>query len=599
VRSIPPEIVREIKERVDIVSIISNYVSLKRAGATFKGLCPFHSEKTSSFNVHPDKKIFHCFGCGVGGDVISFLRKIENKSFIEVIDSLAQKACVDIERFRESGDGSISFRNLYEAHLDAIEIYSNALSKDQAARDYLNERGLTAETISTFKIGYAPDSWDFLKSKLLSKSSYKEEELLSAGLLKTKKENSGSYDYFRGRIMVPIHSHDGKAIAFGGRILTDSQPKYLNSPETPLFVKGNMLFNLHRAVPERNNGVEELILVEGYLDVISLHQAGFTNVVAPLGTALTGRQVKLLEKRTKKLFLGYDPDAAGIRATLKAINSLRETDIEVVILNLPAGCDPDDVIKKDGPAGIRKAIDTAVRIEEYLSASVCNGEDLSTSHEKERVLRKLMPLFGQLPSIVSKQNLIRILADKLDISEEVIRKSLMSNRTSNRTANRNDHLQLQSGASPALNQRPVSAKAKSERLLVCCLLNCIELFQKFKDQIDLSDFEDPFCKKIIQELFSKYSDCECNGSVYDDFLNPEAPEDDPQNRFITKEVLTNEITDESAPSIIEDALRTLKKQKMTERKKLLLKLIKNSSNFNEQKKYANELKEISSDFNNI
>ena len=597
-RSIPSDIVRDIKERVDIVSIVSNYVRLRRAGATFKGLCPFHNEKTPSFNVHPDKRIFHCFGCGVGGDVISFLRKIENKSFIEVVEVLAQKACVDIERFRESGDGSVSYTNLYEAHLDAADIYIDSLQKTPEAMKYLLSRGLNKETIHTFRLGFAPDSWDYLRKKLLSKG-YTEEELVIAGLLKNRKEGNGTYDYFRNRVMVPIHSHEGKAIGFGGRVLSDSQPKYLNSPETPLYVKGNTLFNLHRAVPNRNMVIDELILVEGYMDVIALHQGGFTNTVASLGTALTGRQVKLLERKTKKLYLGYDSDSAGIRATLKAINALRETDIEVLILNIPQGMDPDDLISQNGPESFRKAIESALRIEEYLSESVCSGEDLSNSHGKERALRKLMPLFGQLPSLVAKQNLIRILADKLDIAEEVIRKTLLNTRYRHGESGQYDTHDSQTSIAPAIKSRPVSSRARAERQLVCCFLNCIELFGEYHDQIRVSDFKDPFCKKILQELFADYLESPLTGPVYDEFINPEASEDDPQNRFITKEVLTNEITDEKAPSIIEDALKTLKRQKLNERKKQLLKMIKESSDLKEQQEYALELKEISRDFDII
>jgi DNA primase len=396
--------------------------------------------------------------------------------------------------------------------------------------------------------------------------------------------------------MVPIHSHDGKAIAFGGRILTNEQPKYLNSPETPLYVKGNTLFNLHRAVPEKNTVVDELILVEGYMDVIALWQAGFVNAVASLGTALTSRQVKLLERRTKKLYVGYDSDSAGIRATLKAINALRDTDIEVLILNMPSGLDPDDLIKKEGPEGFQKALTTSMRIEEYLSEAVCKGEDLSSSHGRERALRKLMPLFSQLPSLVAKQNLIRILSDKLDIAEEVIRKTLLNTRFQSRNEDSYEEERFQA---PAVQSRPVTAKARAERQLVCCFLNCIELFGQYHNQITLSDFSDPFCKKILQDLFTHYLESEQTGPVYDEFINPEASEDDPQNRFITKEVLTNEITDDKAPAIIEDALKTLKRQKLNERKKIILKMIKDSSDLKEQQKFAQELKEISRDFDII
>ena len=594
-RSIPAEVIREIKERVDIVATVGDYVRLKRAGATYKGLCPFHQEKTPSFNVHPEKRIYHCFGCGTGGDVISFLRKIENKTFPEVIERLAAHAGVDLAPYRDEDDNAVNLPRLYEAMWNAQDLFRKNLSLSKEAQTYLKGRGFTEEVIRTFGFGFAPDSWDNLTSAL-KKKHFTEDELFEAGLVRRRRNSEGVYDTFRSRVVLPIHNDYGKVVAFGGRIIGEGEPKYLNSPETQIYSKGRILFNLHRAAPG-TEPVEELILVEGYFDVVALHQAGYTNAIASLGTALTERHVRLLQKSTRRVIIGYDSDNAGIRATLRALQALNETDIEVLVLNIPAGKDPDDVVREEGRKGIQKAIDTALRVERYLCDSICNTEDLKSSHGKERALRRLLPLFSQLPTLVAKQNLIRMLAERLELSEEVVRRSLMQRRAREAAHQALEEPVRQRPPAP-LDKRPPSGKARAERQLICCFLNDVRLFYEHKEELEVGQFSDPFCRKILQGLFERNEET-MYGHVYDEFINPEAEEDDPQNRFITKEVLSNEVTPETAAQVVREALQTLKKQRLDARKKELLQLIKECSDFSQQTQYAKELNEISRTLANI
>ena len=596
-RSIPAEVIGEIKDRVDIVATIGDYVRLKRAGTTYKGLCPFHQEKTPSFNVHPEKRIYHCFGCGAGGDVISFLRKIDNKSFPEVVEKLAAQTGVDLSPYRDDDDTrGVDFSRLYEVMWAAQDFFRAQLRKNQDALSYLERRGISQESIDDFGIGFAQDSWTALE-KALKKRHFSEEEMLESGLVKARAEKNGCYDYFRNRLTIPIHNSYGKIVAFGARSFDDSQDaKYLNSPETKIYSKGRLLFNLDRAV-NRREVVEDLILVEGYFDVIALHQWGFRQAIASLGTALTQRQVRMIQKHTRRLLIAYDSDQAGIKATMRALKVLADSDIELRVLNLPKGQDPDDLLRAQGRKAMMRAIETAQRIERYLCDAICDSEEMSSSYGRERALKRLIPLFAQLPSIVSKQNLIRIMADRLDLSEEVVRRSLMQRR---RRASKLRGAAVYDGEhqSSVLSKRPKSKGANLERQLICCFLNEVSLFHQHKKELEVEQFSDPFCKRILQRLFKRDNERE-TGPIYEEFLAPEAEEDDPQNRFITKEVLSSEVGPETAEQVVLEALRTMKKQRLDARKKELLQLIKECSDFSLQTQYAKELNEISRTLSNI
>lgn len=336
---------QELKYKTDIEDIISTYVTLKRRGSTLVGLCPFHNEKTPSFTVYPETQSFYCFGCGAGGDAVGFLRKIENLDYIDAVKSLADRAGMQMPA--DGFDDSLSKRRrrVFEANRAAAKFYHSCLLSEQgkAALNYYLNRGLTKNTITKFGLGFAPDSWDSL-IKHLKSLGFTLPEMVEAGL--ARKSSKGSYyDFFRNRVMTPIIDVRGNVIAFGGRVLDDSKPKYINSNDTLAYKKTNEVFGLNFA---KDSGKDSIILCEGYMDVIAMHQAGFTNAVAGCGTALTGEQVRLISRYAKEVILAYDADEAGQQALQKAIQLFKQIDIKIKVPVLQYGKDPDEIIKTVG-----------------------------------------------------------------------------------------------------------------------------------------------------------------------------------------------------------------------------------------------------------
>lgn len=588
---IPAHVVQEIKERVDIVAVISDYVRLRRAGTTYKGLCPFHQEKTPSFNVHPGKRIFHCFGCGAGGDVISFIRKIDNKEFPEVLERLAGQAGIDLTPYRTRDDGPAIGR-IYEAVAAAHALFRKELARNREARAYLADRGIGPELQATFEMGFAPDSWDETLTAL-RRQKFTDSELVDAGLVRRRNTGEGIYDYFRNRIVIPIHNSYGRVVGFGARVMGEGEPKYLNSPETQIYDKGRLLFNEHRVV-QGSTRLSQLLVLEGYLDVVACHGAGVTNAVATLGTAFTERHAKLLEKHLEPgshVILGYDSDRAGIAATMRAIKIFGTTDVDVSILDLPSGLDPDDTVRKHGPDGIRRAVDGAIRLERYLFNAIRADGETTTQAGRERALRKLTPIFKQLPSLASQQNLVRLISESFGIAEDLVRRALTEGRF---------------GTTPAVvfnmdeallpNERSnKSPKVKAERKLVGAFLVAVEQYHRVREVLRMAEFEDPYCRRILQVLAE--DDIPASGPVYERFID--GADDDPLNRFIAKEVLTSDVADETAARVVDDSLRTLRSLRLEERKSELQRLISEDSDFTKKMEYAKELNEISRTLNDV
>ena len=340
------DIIEEIKSRCDIVDIISDYMHLEKSGSNYTGLCPFHSEKTGSFMVSKSKQIYKCFGCNAGGDVISFVMRWENVDFMEAVKILARKCGITLDRnISEEEKKKIQEINKFrEIHTEAARFYfANLLRTKNPGYEYLRKRGLSDKIIKKFGLGYSPNSWNSLMNYLLSKG-YDKTDLVKCGLITHKTESNKYFDRFRNRVMFPIFNYNGKVIGFGGRVLDDSLPKYLNSPETLVFNKRMNLYGLN--ISKKGIKDDTLILVEGYMDLISLYQNNIENVVATLGTALTIEQAKLIRRFAKNVIISYDSDQAGQNATLRAIDILLKADIKVKILNLKDCKDPDDFIKK-------------------------------------------------------------------------------------------------------------------------------------------------------------------------------------------------------------------------------------------------------------
>ncbi|MBR2296356.1 MAG: DNA primase, partial [Clostridia bacterium] len=354
---ISPQIIEEIKYRNDIESVVSSYVSLKRAGSNFSGSCPFHSEKTPSFVVFPATQSFYCFGCGAGGDAISFVMRAENLDYVSAIKTLAQRSGItlpdDIDNKQPQG---VSRQRVLDMNIEAVKFFQECLWDERLgaeARQYLLEkRGLDRSVIKHFRIGYAPNSFGMLHDHL-KKLGYTDEEMYVAFLC-GKGQKGTAYDYFRNRVMFPIIDTSGNVVAFGGRVMDDSKPKYLNTSDTPAFKKSRNLFALNFA---KNHCESMMILCEGYMDVIALHAAGFENAVATLGTAITSDQARIFSKYTKKVVISYDSDEAGQKAADKAFRFLQEVGIEVKILKMVGAKDPDEFIKKFGAIRFKEIIE--------------------------------------------------------------------------------------------------------------------------------------------------------------------------------------------------------------------------------------------------
>jgi DNA primase len=436
--------VDEVKSRTDIVELISGYVPLKKAGRNYKGLCPFHAEKTPSFVVFPDTQTWHCFGaCGTGGDVFRFVMQAEGMDFSEALRELAQRAGVTLAPPTARSEAADKQREkLLEIHAAAAQYFSHLLrqSKEGAqAREYLAKRGINSETVERFQLGYALNTWEGLKSHLTGRG-YTEADLIEAGLLVKKEETGSSYDRFRGRLIIPIRDMQGLVIGFGARALDpDDVPKYLNSPQTPLFDKSSTLFGLDLAKRAIRNS-DQAVIVEGYMDVLSAHQRGHTNVIAGMGTALTEAQLKLLKRLTKNFILALDADTAGDSATLRGINLARESldraaipvptaqglirfegqlDADIRIATLPPDRDPDDILRET-PERWPVIIQEALPVIDFYLQVVSAQYDLTTAKGKSALVREVLPLLREIKDRVERHHHVGQLARLVKIDERAL-----------------------------------------------------------------------------------------------------------------------------------------------------------------------------------
>lgn len=418
-------VIEEILARTDLPSLIGSYVTLKRAGTNMTGLCPFHSEKTPSFTVFTASNSFYCFGCGAGGDAITFVRRMENLEYPDAIEVLAKRAGITIRQTVEvSGGKKYDRARFYEMNRDAARFFHANLHKDtpnaRAAMDYLrNKRGLSAATITHFGLGYAPAEYgvfsDYMKSK-----GYREDELID-GFLCGRSEKGRLYDAFRNRVMFPIIDLTGNIIAFGGRVMDDSLPKYKNSSDTPVFKKSRNLFALNFA---RTACAEQIILCEGYMDVIALHAAGFTNAVATLGTALTEEQARMISRYTKKVIISYDMDEAGRRAADRAVRMFSEVGLDVKLLKLQDAKDPDEYIKKFGADRFRRNLEESRTRFDYNLERILSTYDINVPQEKVKALSELCELISGFYSSAERDVYISIVAKNTDIEPASIRRDV-------------------------------------------------------------------------------------------------------------------------------------------------------------------------------
>jgi DNA primase len=422
VGTIPEHVVDEIRERADVVEVVGRQVTLRKAGHRYWGLCPFHSEKTASFSVHSEKQIFYCFGCGAHGDVFGFRMRLESATFPEVVRGLAQELGIAIPVSAPSGSEGRSAR-LHRANEVALEYFRASLrgSDGRAARTYLERRGAPVELIERFQVGFAPAGWDGLV-KHLRAQGIDSADAEAAGLIARRQTGDGYYDRFRARVIFPILEPGARIIGFGGRSLEDETPKYLNSPESPLYRKSRVLFGLPLAldaIRERDRA----IVVEGYFDAMALHQAGLAEAVAPCGTALTQEHARRIRRYTRETLLLFDGDEAGQRAAERALPVLLSEGLRVRAAFLPAGADPDDLVRKEGPGALRAVVDAAVPLLDELvdrKLAFARGDAWSASDR----LQQILPLLQALPDPIERARWVRDLGSRLEIGPEAVHEAL-------------------------------------------------------------------------------------------------------------------------------------------------------------------------------
>jgi len=398
----------EIRERCDLVEVISRYVALRKTGRTYKGLCPFHNEKTPSFHVNPERQIWKCFGCGESGDVFSFVQKASGLTFPEAVEQLAESVGVKIERSEKVARELSERERVLRANNIACGFFRRCLGNCGKAADYLKRRGLTEGIVEKWRLGYAPDSWDSLTNHLtVNKISMA--DAVKAGLVRARENSNGFYDYFRDRLIFPIFDQSDKVIAFGGRALDDSEIKYLNSPETPAFVKNRTLYGLNFA-RKAITDADRLLVVEGYMDAIAAQEAGFANTVATMGTALTEEHVNLIARYTRNVVLSFDADSAGLAAALRSAPLFERSGFAVRILSMPGGEDPDSILRGGDASRFSTMIDRALPIPDFKVKVALASHNVATDEGKAAALKDISRILAEIESVMERERLIRLLA---------------------------------------------------------------------------------------------------------------------------------------------------------------------------------------------
>jgi DNA primase len=499
---------QELKNNSDIEQIVSSYVQLKRRGRVLSGLCPFHSEKSPSFTVYPDNQSFYCFGCGAGGDVITFIRRIENLEYVEAVKFLVQRAGMAMpEDARDDGMARMKTRVL-ELNRTLARFYHACLVDPVGKRglDYLHERALTNKTITRFGLGYAPESWDAALRHLKSKG-FTDDELLAAAVV-SRGRNGGLYDQFRGRVIFPIIDLRGNVIGFGGRIMGDAKgPKYLNSGDTPVFKKSRNLFALNFAKASKRSG---LLLCEGYMDVIAVQQAGFDNAVATLGTALTGEQARLMAQYTDNVTIAYDSDGPGQTATRRAVGLLGEVGVKIRVLSMSGAKDPDEYIKKFGAERFGLLIEGASNATEFEIAKLKQSYDTDTADGKVGFLREFVKLMAGVPNAIERDVYIAKTAADLEVDKAAIAAQLTYERKRAAKKQKRDagdlkvYSEVRTPSQKQDFQRARNIKyALAEDKLLAILMKNPDYYEEIAKQITLDDFVTDRNREIARVLFER------------------------------------------------------------------------------------------------
>lgn len=580
------EIIDEVRQSNDIVDIISQYVHLKRSGRNFFGLCPFHNEKSPSFSVSPDKQIFHCFGCGVGGNVFTFLTKIEGINFIEAIQTLAERSNIQLPTLDNKGDSLKEElkAKVYKVNEFAANYYHENLYKPESkiAQEYIKKRKLTNETLKSFQIGFSGKFNELYNA--LKEEGFEEKEILESGLV-NKNDNGKYIDRYRNRLMFPICDIRGRVIAFGGRVLDDSKPKYINSPENIVYSKGRHLFGLNVA---KKSDVKKILIVEGYMDVISLHQRGVTNVVASLGTALTQQQGWLLRKSSEQIILSFDSDEAGLSAKMRALDILQNMGCDIRILQMEGAKDPDEYIIKYGSARFQSLIEKALSVVEFKVKVLKKDLDLNNTNDKIKFFNEIAKLLSKIDNTIEKEVYIEKIAKSYDISKEAIYAEV--NKLAYATSKGQKILEKEK---PVVTHKKIQENKVSEAIikkentiLSLLLMGDLNVFQVIKQNIKVEDFRDILNQQIAKKLYEEFEKGNSNiNSILDNL------EEEEQNHITM--IMADDYEIKDIEKAIDDIIQSYEKEKLNERKFQILEELENENIDEVQKKeYEKELSDI-------
>lgn len=564
------QVIDEILARTDMHSLVSSYVSLKRAGSNYSGLCPFHSERTPSFTVFPADGSFYCFGCGVGGNAITFVRRIENLEFTEAVASLARRAGITLRLEEDRAPGpKYDRKRFYEMNRTAAQFFNRCLFADtadaKAALSYFTEnRKLSVATVKRFGLGYAPNNYSFVD--YMRKQGYTEDELI-AGFLCGRSEKGALYPSFRNRVMFPIIDVSGNVIAFGGRVMDDSLPKYKNSSDTPVFRKGNNLFALNFAHKEC---AERIILCEGYMDVIALHAAGFSYAVATLGTAIRPEQARLMARYTKQVIISYDSDEAGQKAADKALRVLEEVGLEVRVLRIPNAKDPDEYIRKNGADAFRRVLDGSSTKFDFNFNKITAKYDINIPQQKIEAVDELCRIISEVYSSVEREVYIREGAKRLGVDprnmEKDVAQKLAVKRKEGAKKNMQSARQSLSGYGDTVN--PDSVKMPRVARFEGAVLGLLQLYPTFRARafggVPLL-LEEDFPTALGKRAFCFIRDAEKEGGFSTELLDSAFTTDE-VGRLAGMRVARMQLTD-NGETVFEECVRALKEAVKQEKRK--------------------------------
>jgi DNA primase len=576
---IPSQIIEEIRNKADIVKIISEYIKLRKRGKNYVGLCPFHSEKDPSFTVSPEKQLFHCFGCNEGGNVFAFIMKIENLGFAEAAEELGAKLGISVPKAAESGPLKSEKDKLYQVMLAAGKYFLKSL--DEAAQSYLKKRGIEDKTRELFRLGFAPQGWDNLFKHLISRG-FPPKLIEKSGLILAREGKSGYYDRFRNRLIFPIFDHRSRVIAFGGRSLGDEEPKYLNSPDTLLYHKGEVLYGLNLS-KENIKKSKTAVMVEGYFDLITPFQAGITNIVATLGTALTVYQCKLLARFCDTVILGFDADSAGGVAAERSVELLKNQGLKVKVAVLSGGKDPDELIRKQGKEGFAKCIASALPYLEFIIKRTLARHNLREIEARSKALQEVAGILSREKESFVQKEYAKLAAELLKTDADTLLTEIKRVRHYRREGRHNLR---------RITEKPSSKVSEAEKSLIALAVQSKETLAVLKQELSAQDFNLPEARNIAELLLETEFEA---GSDPSHFLLENLPSQEAKS-FLSRLLLSEHLPqNDKTEKVFEDCIKVIKAEQLKKRIEEIKQQIEEAEKAGKTEKVAKLLSSLKSE----